>query len=77
MIGQATSPVPESASIDLGVVDVFVTNSGQNIAFSGKGRQTNVGRSIASNTRGMSLNRGYKRSSKERNSGIMLKGLKL
>ncbi len=77
MIGQATSPVPESTSIDLGVVDVFVTNSGQNIYFAGKGRQTNVGRSIASNTSGMSLNRGYKRSSKERNNGIMLKGLKL
>lgn len=55
MIGKAGAPVPETISVDKGVVDILVTEGGKRIAFSGGGLATNVGLSIDSNVVGMSL----------------------
>jgi len=53
-IGSSGAFVPD-VSIDLGIADIYVSNQGQDIRFSGKGRQTNVGERIASTTQGMSV----------------------
>lgn len=55
VIGSSESPVPESASIDLGVVDVFITDYGRRISFMGKGTRTDVGERIPRATQGMSI----------------------
>lgn len=47
--------VPQSISIDLGITDAFITDSGRTIRFGGKGQKTNVGRRIISNVRGMDI----------------------
>ena len=58
MIGKSRAVVPQNIDIDLGVVDAFITNAGQNIGFRGKGELTNVGSRIASTTQGMDLGEG-------------------
>jgi hypothetical protein len=55
MIGKARAKVPKSASVDLGVVDVFIDDYGQKIAFTGKGEQTAVGERVSGTTQGMSI----------------------
>jgi len=57
MVGQpgTGSKVPMRASIDLGVADVYISDSGRKIEFSGKGLQTDVGARIPSTTKGMSI----------------------
>ena len=47
--------VPESASVDLGVVDILVTKYGRAIEFKGQGEKTVVGQRIAGATTGMSI----------------------
>lgn len=56
MIGVPGSKVPKSASIDLGVVDVYITNYGRSIRFGGHGEETDVGKSLGSTTTGMTIN---------------------
>ena len=58
MIGKPKVKVPESISIDLGVVDVFITNRGKDIEFVGHGLKTDVGRRIPGPEKGMSLKEG-------------------
>ena len=58
MIGKARAPVPEAASIDLGVVDIFISNYGKKIEFGGEGEETKVGMSLPTPTRGMSIGTG-------------------
>lgn len=55
MIGKPRAKVPTSASIDLGIVDVLITESGRKISFTGKGLETIVGHSISEPTTGMSI----------------------
>lgn len=55
MIGKPKAKVPRDASIDLGVVDIKVSNYGKKIEFTGKGLETSVGQSLASPTVGMSI----------------------
>jgi hypothetical protein len=55
MIGKPKAKVPKSASIDLGVVDIQISNYGKAIEFTGKGEETVAGHSIASATMGMSI----------------------
>jgi hypothetical protein len=55
MIGKPQAKVPKSASIDLGVVDIFIDDYGQKIRFTGHGETTSVGQSMASATKGMSI----------------------
>jgi len=59
MIGRSTARVPESISIDLGIVDAFITNRGRNIEFRGKGELTDVGERIPLTTQGMSVDGAY------------------
>ena len=47
--------VPESISIDIGIVDAEIYNNGWNIRFAGKGETTNVGKRIDSPTKGISI----------------------
>lgn len=53
MIGKARSKVPKDVSIDLGKVDIFITNYGRKISFSGRGEKTDVGTRMSSPTKGM------------------------
>lgn len=55
MIGKPKAKVPESVSIDLGVVDIFITDYGRSIKFTGHGEETKVGKSLNIPTRGMSI----------------------
>jgi hypothetical protein len=55
VIGQAGAPIPEAISIDLGVVDILITDSGRNIRYVGKGMQTDVGERIIGPEKGMSI----------------------
>jgi len=55
MIGKPKAKVPKDASIDLGVVDIKISNYGKRIDFVGKGLETVAGHSIASTTKGMSV----------------------
>ena len=55
MIGEPKVKVPESISVDLGVVDIYVTDYGKNIQFGGGGLETDVGKRLASPTKGMSI----------------------
>jgi len=55
MIGKPKAVVPKSISIDLGVVDIYVTNYGKNIKFGGRGMETDVGKRLSSPTKGMSI----------------------
>lgn len=55
MIGKSKAKVPKSVSIDLGVVDIRISNYGREIAYTGKGLETVVGQSIAESTKGMSI----------------------
>ena len=55
MIGKPKVKVPESISVDLGVVDIYVTNYGKNIQFGGGGLETDVGKRLTSPTKGMSI----------------------
>ena len=59
MIGTSRAIVPESISIDLGIVDAFITNRGRNIEFRGKGEETDVGERIPLTTQGMSVDGTY------------------
>ena len=59
MIGKTTAIVPESISVDLGIVDAFITNRGRNIEFRGKGEETDVGERLPSTTQGMSVDGAY------------------
>ena len=56
MIGVSKTK-PKDVSIDLGIVDVFITAKGTQIAFAGKGLTTDVGKRIPSPTKGMSINK--------------------
>ena len=47
--------VPARLSIDLGVVDAFITNYGRAISFQGKGERTDVGERLDSPTQGMTI----------------------
>jgi len=47
--------VPESVSVDLGVVDIFISDYGRQIKFTGHGEETKVGKSLNIPTRGMSI----------------------
>ncbi len=55
MIGKPEVGVPKSVSVDLGVVDIYITNYGKNIEFRGRGLETDVGKRLSSPTKGMSL----------------------
>jgi len=55
MIGEPSGPVPEHISIDLGVADVYVTDFGRNIKYTGKGLETIVGKRIMVPEKGMSI----------------------
>jgi hypothetical protein len=55
MIGKPKAKVPKSASIDLGVVDIRLSNYGKEITFTGKGLETVAGGGVASTTKGMSI----------------------
>ena len=55
MIGRTTAVVPESISIDLGIVDAFITGGGKDIEFRGKGELTDVGERLPITTQGMSV----------------------
>lgn len=59
MIGTSRAVVPESISIDLGIIDAFITGRGRNIEFRGKGLETDVGERLPSPTRGMSVDGAY------------------
>lgn len=50
---------PKDISIDLGIVDAFITAGGTRIAFTGKGELTDVGKRIPSPTQGMSVDGAY------------------
>lgn len=58
VIGERPARVPKSFSIDLGVVDAFITDYGKTITFTGHGTLTDVGSRIASPTTGMSVDEG-------------------
>ena len=55
MIGKPRAKVPKDASIDLGVVDIKISDYGKRIEFVGKGLETVVGHSLTSPTKGMSV----------------------
>ena len=55
-IGKSEAIVPERISVDEGVADAFITGGGTKIAYSGKGRQTDVGSRDPSTTMGMTVN---------------------
>jgi hypothetical protein len=55
MIGEPKAKVPKSVSIDLGVVDILISNYGKSIKFTGHGLETKVGKSLNIPTRGMSI----------------------
>jgi len=55
MIGKPRAKVPESVSVDLGVVDIFISDYGRQIKFTGHGEETKVGKSLNIPTRGMSI----------------------
>ncbi len=55
MIGEPKAKVPKSVSIDLGVVDILISDYGQKISFTGHGEETKVGKSLNIPTRGMSI----------------------
>jgi len=55
MVGLKEGVTPKDVSIDLGVVDAFITAGGTRITFAGKGEGTNVGTRIPSTTKGMSV----------------------
>ena len=55
VIGKAKARVPKTASIDLGVVDIKITNYGRKIQFSGEGLETVAGSSLGTPTQGMSI----------------------
>jgi hypothetical protein len=56
VIGRSrTARVPKSISIDMGITDVYTSDSGKSISFKGKGTQTNAGDRIPSNTIGMGI----------------------
>ncbi len=54
-IGTSDARVPERISVDEGVVDAFITSSGDKIGYSGGGLETNVGDRDPSPTKGMSV----------------------
>ncbi|KKL09971.1 hypothetical protein LCGC14_2560550, partial [marine sediment metagenome] len=54
MIGESGVEVPETVSVDLGVVDIFISDYGNRIEFGGHGERTDVGQSLPSTTEGMS-----------------------
>ena len=71
MVGKPKAKVPKEVAIDLGIVDIFISDYGKTIRFMGEGEKTVVGKSIAGTTKGMSIpgtgrmvvkNRGKKRS---------------
>ena len=55
MIGQPRGVTPKDVSIDLGIVDAFITAGGTQINFTGKGQYTDVGTRLPSPTQGMSI----------------------
>jgi len=55
MIGEPDANVPSSVSVDLGVVDLYITEKGKHIEFSGGGLKTTVGDRLSSSTKGMSV----------------------
>jgi hypothetical protein len=55
VIGRSKVRVPKTASIDLGVTDIIISNYGRKIDFKGRGQDTDVGKEIPSNTKGMSV----------------------
>ncbi len=59
MIGQSREIKPRDISIDLGVVDAFITAGGTRIDFTGKGLETDVGTRLPSPTKGMSIDGAY------------------
>lgn len=63
MIGQPGADVPKEVSIDLGIVDIYISNYGKSIEFSGGGQKTEVGKRLGGSTMGMSVT-GFPRSRK-------------
>ena len=55
MIGTPEGKVPERVSIDLGVADILILDSGRRIEYRGGGLETDVGKRISSPTTGMSI----------------------
>ena len=55
MIGKPKAKVPKDASIDLGVVDIIISDYGKRIEFTGKGLETVAGHSLTSPAKGMSI----------------------
>ena len=55
MIGKPGAKVPKDVAIDLGVVDIYISDYGKNIRFAGGGLETSVGKSLAETTKGMSI----------------------
>jgi len=55
MIGEPRAKVPKDVSIDLGVVDIYISDYGRSIEYKGRGLETKVGKSLSEATRGMSI----------------------
>ena len=55
LVGRPRVRVPENVSVDLGVVDIHITNFGRNIEFAGSGLETDVGKRIVGPEKGMSI----------------------
>jgi hypothetical protein len=55
MIGEPRAKVPKDVSVDLGVVDIYISEYGRRIEYKGKGLETKVGKSLREATRGMSI----------------------
>jgi len=55
MIGKPKAKVPKDVAVDLGVVDIFISDYGKKIRFTGEGEKTSVGKSLAGTTKGMSI----------------------
>lgn len=55
MIGLKKGVIPKDVSVDLGIVDAFITAGATRITFTGKGEETDVGQRLPSPTKGMSI----------------------
>lgn len=55
ILGSPNAKVPRTVSIDLGTVDIFISDYGRKIEFRGGGLNTDVGSRDTSRTRGMSI----------------------
>ena len=55
MIGEPGAGVPETASVDLGIFDIFISDHGRSIRFESGGEKTDVGTRLSSPTKGLSI----------------------